>query len=88
MHILEDYCNYRGYDYCSIHGTTTHQEREDAIHTFNHTPSIPVFLLTTRSGGLGINLSSSDTVVLYDSDWVGMAMTDSDDYEDEHEDDY
>ena len=88
LHILEDYCNYRGYDYCSIHGTTTHQEREDAIHTFNHTPSIPVFLLTTRSGGLGINLSSSDTVVLYDSDWVGMAMADSDDYEDEHEDDY
>ena len=76
---MEDYCNLRGYQYCNIDGTTIQQERETAIHTFNHNPSIPVFLLTTRSGGLGINLSSSDTVVLYDSDWVCNDDDDDDD---------
>ena len=61
---------YRQYKYCYIHGTTTQEERDTSIRSFNSDPSIPVFLLTTRSGGLGINLSTADTVVLYDSDWV------------------
>lgn len=65
---------YREYQYCCIHGTTTQEERDESIHSFNNNPSIPVFLLTTRSGGLGINLSSADTVVLYDSDWVSEYM--------------
>lgn len=51
-------------------GCSTREERETAIASFCSNPSIPVFLLTTRSGGLGINLSAADTVVLYDSDWV------------------
>ena len=68
--MLEDYCMYRQYKYCYIHGTTTQEERDASIHSFNSDSSIPVFLLTTRSGGLGINLSTADTVVLYDSDWV------------------
>ena len=61
---------YRKFKYCYIHGATTQEERDVAIRSFNQDPSIPVFILTTRSGGLGINLSSADTVVLYDSDWV------------------
>ena len=61
---------------CSIHGTTPQQERDEAIQRFNRDASIPLFLLTTRSGGLGINLSSADTVVLYDSDWVGARTAD------------
>jgi helicase SWR1 len=51
-------------------GCSTREERETAIASFCGDASIPVFLLTTRSGGLGINLSAADTVVLYDSDWV------------------
>lgn len=69
LHLLEDYANYRGWKYCMIHGMVTQVERENAINRFNKDPSIPLFFLTTRSGGLGINLSSADTVVLYDSDW-------------------
>ena len=61
---------YSQYKYCYIPGTTTQEERDASIHSFNSDSSIPVFLLTTRSGGLGINLSTADTVVLYDSDWV------------------
>lgn len=70
----EDYCLFRRWDYCSIHGTTPQQAREDAIQRFNADASVPVFLLTTRSGGLGINLSAADTVVLYDSDWVRVVL--------------
>lgn len=40
------------------------------IKEFNEDKSRFVFLLSTRAGGLGINLVSADTVILYDSDWV------------------
>lgn len=69
LHLLEDYAVFRGWKYCAIHGAITQTEREESIAKFNKDPSIPLFFLTTRSGGLGINLSTADTVVLYDSDW-------------------
>ena len=37
---------------------------------FNDDPSVNVFLLSTRAGGLGLNLMAADTVIIYDSDWV------------------
>lgn len=67
--LLSDYATYRGWEYCSFYGTITQVEREKEITRFNENPSIPLFFLTTHSGGLGINLSSADTVILYDSDW-------------------
>merc|ERR1712054_491939 len=61
---------YRGYGYCRIDGSTGSQEREEQIDDFNSDGSDKfVFLLSTRAGGLGINLASADTVILYDSDW-------------------
>ncbi len=68
--ILEDYCLYRGYKYCRIDGNTSGEDRESQIDEYNAEGSEKfVFLLSTRAGGLGINLYTADVVVLYDSDW-------------------
>ncbi|KAF8817877.1 SWI2/SNF2 ISWI-like SANT, partial [Cardiosporidium cionae] len=68
--ILEDYCRIRQISYFRIDGNTSGEERDRQIEEFN-APNSPViaFLLSTRAGGLGINLASADTVILYDSDW-------------------
>jgi SWI/SNF-related matrix-associated actin-dependent regulator of chromatin subfamily A member 5 len=60
--------------YCRIDGSTAHEDRTVAIDEYNHPDSEKfVFLLTTRAGGLGINLTSADIVVLYDSDWYCLS---------------
>lgn len=70
LDILEDYCAFRGYEYCRIDGQTAHEDRIEAIDEYNRPGSDKfIFLLTTRAGGLGINLATADIVVLYDSDW-------------------
>ncbi|KAG5554954.1 hypothetical protein RHGRI_012488 [Rhododendron griersonianum] len=70
LDILEDYLIYRGYQYCRIDGNTGGEDRDASIDTFNKPGSEKfVFLLSTRAGGLGINLATADVVVLYDSDW-------------------
>jgi SWI/SNF-related matrix-associated actin-dependent regulator of chromatin subfamily A member 5 len=57
-------------EYCRIDGGTAHEDRIAAIDEYNRPGSEKfIFLLTTRAGGLGINLTSADVVVLYDSDW-------------------
>lgn len=74
LDILEDYCVSQGYDYCRIDGNTTYEDREDRIADFNSPNSNKfIFLLSTRAGGLGINLQTADTVILYDSDWNPQA---------------
>ncbi|KAH7856313.1 hypothetical protein Vadar_025023 [Vaccinium darrowii] len=70
LDILEDYLMYRGYQYCRIDGNTGGEDRDASIDTFNKPGSEKfVFLLSTRAGGLGINLATADVVILYDSDW-------------------
>ena len=70
LDILEDYARVRRHDYCRIDGQTPQNERDDAMDVFNAAGSRKfLFLLSTRAGGLGINLQTADTVVLYDSDW-------------------
>ena len=74
LDILEDYCVFRDFKYCRIDGSTAHEDRIQAIDDYNKPGSEKfVFLLTTRAGGLGINLTSADIVVLYDSDWNPQA---------------
>jgi SWI/SNF-related matrix-associated actin-dependent regulator of chromatin subfamily A member 5 len=74
LDILEDYCVFREYQYCRIDGTTAHEDRIAAIDDYNKPGSEKfVFLLTTRAGGLGINLTTADIVVLFDSDWNPQA---------------
>eukprot|EP00981_Chlorochromonas_danica_P005429 scaffold1091_cov164-Ochromonas_danica.AAC.52 len=70
LDIMEDYLVSRGYLYCRIDGNTSYEEREDRIYDFNREGSDKFcFILSTRAGGLGINLQTADTVILYDSDW-------------------
>ncbi|VAH14526.1 unnamed protein product [Triticum turgidum subsp. durum] len=70
LDILEDYLMYRGYQYCRIDGNTGGDDRDASIEAFNKPGSEKfIFLLSTRAGGLGINLATADIVVLYDSDW-------------------
>ncbi|KFH40686.1 ISWI chromatin-remodeling complex ATPase-like protein [Hapsidospora chrysogenum ATCC 11550] len=74
LDILEDYCVFRQYKYCRIDGGTAHEDRINAIDDYNKPDSDKfIFLLTTRAGGLGINLTSADIVILYDSDWNPQA---------------
>ena len=70
LDIFEDYCVWRGYEHCRIDGQTAHVDRIEAIDEFNRPGSDKfIFLLTTRAGGLGINLATADIVIMYDSDW-------------------
>lgn len=74
LDILEDYCYFRGYKYCRIDGSTDHEDRIRFIDEYNAPDSDKfIFLLTTRAGGLGINLTSANVVILYDSDWNPQA---------------
>jgi SWI/SNF-related matrix-associated actin-dependent regulator of chromatin subfamily A member 5 len=70
LDIIEDYMMMRQYRYCRIDGDTSYDDREELIDAYNAPGSEKfIFLLSTRAGGLGINLQTADTVVLYDSDW-------------------
>ena len=67
--LMEEYLTYRNYKYCRLDGSTSIENRRDVVQDFQTNPEIFVFLLSTRAGGLGINLTSADTVIFYDSDW-------------------
>merc|ERR1739844_828270 len=70
MTIIEDYFNYKGYKYLRLDGTTKAEERGDMLKIFNSSESeYFIFLLSTRAGGLGLNLQTADTVIIFDSDW-------------------
>jgi len=70
LDILQDYLFYRKYSFERLDGSIRGDLRQDSIDRFNAPSSnIFVFLLCTRAGGQGINLTSADTVIIYDSDW-------------------
>ncbi|CAK7342664.1 unnamed protein product [Dovyalis caffra] len=69
LNILEDYMNYRKYRYLRLDGSSTIMDRRDMVRDFQLRNDIFVFLLSTRAGGLGINLTAADTVIFYESDW-------------------
>ncbi|TMW56088.1 hypothetical protein Poli38472_008736 [Pythium oligandrum] len=74
LDIMEDFCRMRTYDYCRIDGQTSYEDRESSIEEYNRPNSSKfIFLLSTRAGGLGINLYTADIVILYDSDWNPQA---------------
>jgi len=74
LDILEDYCLWRGHTYCRIDGQTAHEDRHRQIDEYNQPDSDKfLFMLSTRAGGLGINLATADIVILYDSDWNPQA---------------
>jgi SWI/SNF-related matrix-associated actin-dependent regulator of chromatin subfamily A member 5 len=70
LDIIEDYCKLRGWQFCRFDGTTDRARRNYLIDRFNE-PNSPyfLFLVSTRSGGMGLNLQTADTCILFDSDW-------------------
>lgn len=70
LDLLEDFLALRGIQFCRIDGSTSQPQREEELSRFREAGmDVPVFLLSTRAAGLGINLVAADTVIFYDSDW-------------------
>lgn len=69
INLLEEFMWYKKYTYIRLDGSSKISERRDMIANFQSREDIFIFLLSTRAGGLGINLTAADTVIFYDSDW-------------------
>eukprot|EP00730_Choanoeca_flexa_P005313 TRINITY_DN11924_c0_g1_i3.p1 TRINITY_DN11924_c0_g1~~TRINITY_DN11924_c0_g1_i3.p1 ORF type:complete len:814 (+),score=277.19 TRINITY_DN11924_c0_g1_i3:2061-4502(+) len=69
LDVLQDYCWLRDYKFSRLDGSVSYQDREQAITQFNEDSEVFLFLLSTRAGGLGLNLTAADTCIIYDSDW-------------------
>ncbi|EFN56033.1 hypothetical protein CHLNCDRAFT_22847 [Chlorella variabilis] len=69
LDLLSSYLEQREVGHCRIDGSICWQDRQENMKRFNEDPDCKVFLLSTRAGGLGINLTAADTCIIYDSDW-------------------
>ncbi|XP_044263689.1 DNA excision repair protein ERCC-6-like [Tribolium madens] len=67
--IFEEFLKQQGYTYLKMDGSTSVSSRQPLINKFNEDSSYDVFLLTTKVGGLGVNLTGADRVIIYDPDW-------------------
>ncbi|XP_072247710.1 lymphoid-specific helicase isoform X2 [Leuresthes tenuis] len=73
LDILMDYCYLRGFQYSRLDGSMSYADRDENMTKFSKDPEVFLFLLSTRAGGLGINLTAADTVIIFDSDWNPQA---------------
>ena len=69
LDLLEVFINMHGYTYLRLDGSTKIEQRQKLMERFNSDPKIFIFILSTRSGGIGVNLTGADTVIFYDTDW-------------------
>ena len=69
LDIFEIFLNMHHFTYLRMDGATSLPQRQKMMEKFNNDASVFIFILSTRSGGLGINLIGADTVIFYDSDW-------------------
>jgi uncharacterized C2H2 Zn-finger protein len=69
LDVISDYLKMKNISYCSIDGRMHYLDRQLNVERFTNEPEVMVFLLSTRAGGLGINLVAADTCIIYDSDW-------------------
>jgi helicase SWR1 len=69
LDILEQFLNIHGHKYLRLDGNTKVEQRQILTDRFNNDNRILAFILSSRSGGLGINLTGADTVIFYDLDW-------------------
>lgn len=70
LDVLADYLTMRGWKFSRLDGRMNLEQRNVDMESFRSDPSTSVFLISTRAGGLGVNLTAADTVIIYDSDWV------------------
>lgn len=69
LDILYDYCCYRKFGFARLDGRMDIDERKEEMEKFANDPHTQVFLISTRAGGLGLNLTAADTVIIFDSDY-------------------
>ncbi|KAJ3183529.1 hypothetical protein HDU87_006854 [Geranomyces variabilis] len=70
MDIMEDYLRFKSHHFLRLDGHTKAEDRTVMLKMFNGKEDPPfIFLLSTRAGGLGLNLQTADTVIIFDSDW-------------------
>lgn len=69
LNIIEEFALIRNYRYVRLDGNDKIETRKANIRAFNTEKDIFLFLITTRAGGLGLNLTSADTVIIFDSDY-------------------
>lgn len=69
LDLISSYLEAKEVQHCRIDGSISWQDRQESMRRFNEEPECKVFLLSTRAGGLGINLTAADTCIIYDSDW-------------------
>jgi superfamily II DNA or RNA helicase len=69
LDIIEQLLDRKQVRFLRLDGSTRSQSRQNLVNKFNHDDSIPCFLISTKAGGIGINLTGADTVIFYDHDW-------------------
>jgi helicase SWR1 len=69
LDILEVFLNLHGYTYVRLDGSTKVEIRQNIVDRFNNDNKIFCFISSTRSGGIGLNLTGADSIVFYDTDW-------------------
>ncbi|XP_033738502.1 DNA excision repair protein ERCC-6-like 2 isoform X2 [Pecten maximus] len=69
LDILEQYMMTTGYEYRRLDGSTSVKKRMELVREFNKDPSIFIFLISTKAGGLGLNLTGANRVVIFDPNW-------------------
>lgn len=69
LDVIEKYLEIRGYTYCRLDGSTAVNERQEMIDDYNTNKEIFLFLLSTKAGGMGINLTAADTAIIHDIDF-------------------
>lgn len=69
LDIVEDFLKIKKYKYFRLDGSTAVSERQDMIDAYNHDKEIFIFLLSTKAGGVGINLTAANVVIMHDIDW-------------------
>ena len=70
LDLIADYLTLRPWKFLMLDGRHNIEDRQENIKLFNADPDIFLFLISTRAGGVGLNLAGADTVIIYDSDWV------------------
>lgn len=69
MDLMEKYLKFRKYSYLRLDGSTSLGDRRDLVSDWQTRDDLFIFILSTRAGGVGINLTAADTVIFFDSDW-------------------
>ncbi len=70
LNVIEEFVkSLGGFKYLRMDGSTNIKDRQSMVDRFNNDPDLHVFLLTTKVGGLGVNLTGANRVIIFDPDW-------------------